>query len=153
MPPPDNDYSCPGPRKEPAAWVGKDKDRIYVLFGQCERNGAYLNGELHGASDAYAFEDMWSWNIKEERWVRERLAGNPPCPRGEMACTYLNVPSHLLNPRSAFDPLDRTQNSTKLSSSAGTTPVSRRYSSPKGSKPTTHTLPTPSLSPCRTPPS
>ena len=95
IPPPDNDYSCLGPRKEPAAWVRKDKERIYVLFGQCDRNGAHLNGELHGASSAYALEDMWSWDIKVEKWIRERLAGNPPCPRAEMACTYVcSTPPH-----------------------------------------------------------
>ncbi|RDB24340.1 hypothetical protein Hypma_008408 [Hypsizygus marmoreus] len=31
---------------------------------------------------------MWSWDIQAEKWRRERLAGNPPCPRTEIACTY-----------------------------------------------------------------
>ncbi|KAF8075717.1 hypothetical protein FPV67DRAFT_1572662 [Lyophyllum atratum] len=88
MPPPDNDYSCPGPRKTPGSWASRDKKRFYVLFGQCERQGASLRGEPHGSTQAYSFEDMWSWDIKEEKWRRERLAGNPPCPRTEMGCTY-----------------------------------------------------------------
>jgi hypothetical protein len=90
MAPINNDYSCPGPRKSAASWVSKDKDRFYLLFGQCDREGAKLTNELHGGSSAYPFEDMWSWDLKSEKWRRERLAGNPPCPRTEMACTYVS---------------------------------------------------------------
>ncbi|GLB35176.1 hypothetical protein LshimejAT787_0207410 [Lyophyllum shimeji] len=88
MPPPDNDYSCPGPRKNPGSWVGKDKNRFYLLFGQCDRQGASLRKEPHGASSAYPYEDMWSWDVREEKWRRERFPGNSPCPRTELACAY-----------------------------------------------------------------
>ncbi|KAG5651275.1 hypothetical protein H0H81_009241, partial [Sphagnurus paluster] len=91
MPPRDGDYACPGPRKTPGSWVSRDKNRVYLLFGTCDRNGASLRGEMHGASDAYPFEDMWSWDIAKGEWRRERLAGNPPCPRTEMGCTYNEV--------------------------------------------------------------
>jgi hypothetical protein len=93
MPPPNNDYALPGPRKAAASWITKDKNRFYLLFGQCDRNGAYLKNEPHGDEDAYQFEDMWSWDITTEKWRRERLAGNPPCPRTEMACSYVSLQS------------------------------------------------------------
>ncbi|KAF9465693.1 hypothetical protein BDZ94DRAFT_1296211 [Collybia nuda] len=88
MPPPDGDYSCPGPRKSASSWVSRDANRFYLLYGQCDRNGASLKGEPHGASDAFPFEDMWSWDLTTEKWRRERRAGNPPSCRSEMACTY-----------------------------------------------------------------
>lgn len=94
MPPPDNDYSCPGPRKSASSWVSRDTNRFYLLYGQCDRNGASLQGEPHGASDAFPFDDMWSWDLKTERWRRERRAGNTPSSRTEMACTYVRVPSY-----------------------------------------------------------
>ncbi|KAH0586659.1 hypothetical protein H2248_007875 [Termitomyces sp. 'cryptogamus'] len=88
VPPPENDYSCPGPRKNAGSWVGKDINRFYLLFGHCSRDGAYLKNEPHGSTEAYGFDDMWSWDIKKEKWRRERFPGNPPCPRTEFGCTY-----------------------------------------------------------------
>ncbi|KAJ7032600.1 hypothetical protein C8F04DRAFT_1107341 [Mycena alexandri] len=82
------DYSCPGPRKSVSGWVSTDKKRIFLLFGQADRQGASLKNEAHGAESAFGYEDMWSWGIAEERWRRERMSGNPPCARTEMACTY-----------------------------------------------------------------
>ncbi|KAJ7184884.1 hypothetical protein C8R46DRAFT_938859 [Mycena filopes] len=82
------DYTCPGPRKSASSWVSTDKTRFFVMFGQADRQGASFHNELHGASSAFGYEDMWSWGVKEERWRRERMSGNPPCARTEMACTY-----------------------------------------------------------------
>jgi hypothetical protein len=67
--------------------VSKDKNRFYLLFGQCDRNAAYLKDEPHATESAYPFDDMWSWDLDAQSWRRERLAGNPPCPRTEMGCT------------------------------------------------------------------
>ncbi|KAJ7110897.1 hypothetical protein C8R44DRAFT_742672 [Mycena epipterygia] len=86
--PKDADYTCPGPRKSASSWVSADKKRIFVMFGHADRQGANLNNELHGATSAYGYEDMWSWGIAEGRWRRERMSGNPPCARTEMACAY-----------------------------------------------------------------
>ncbi|KAF7341354.1 hypothetical protein MVEN_01871900 [Mycena venus] len=82
------DYSCPGPRKSASSWVSPDKKRIYVVFGQADRQGAFLKNEMHGSTMAFGYEDMWSWGIEEERWRRERMSGNPPCARTEMACAH-----------------------------------------------------------------
>lgn len=86
MPPAKGDYSCPGPRVSPSSWVGKG--RFWLLMGQCDREGARLTGELHGAHIGFPYSDMWSWDIEGEKWRRERVAGNPPSSRAEMACTY-----------------------------------------------------------------
>ncbi|KAJ6452159.1 hypothetical protein C8R47DRAFT_1181346 [Mycena vitilis] len=82
------DYSCPGPRKSAGSWVSTDKTRFFLLFGHADRQGAKLQKELHGATQAFDYGDMWSWCIAEERWRLERMAGNAPCARTEMACTY-----------------------------------------------------------------
>ncbi|KAJ7735688.1 hypothetical protein B0H14DRAFT_3613313 [Mycena olivaceomarginata] len=81
-------YSCPGPRKSPASWVSEDKTRIYILFGIFDREEAHRYNELHGETVPFGCSDFWSWSVKEEVWRQERLAGNPPCARLEMACAY-----------------------------------------------------------------
>jgi hypothetical protein len=83
------DYTCPGPRKSSSSWVSTDKTRIFLLFGHCDRQGASFHDEVHGSDEAYAYDDMWSWSIQDERWRRERMSGNPPCARTEMACVYV----------------------------------------------------------------
>ncbi|KIK05339.1 hypothetical protein K443DRAFT_130487 [Laccaria amethystina LaAM-08-1] len=86
MPPAKGDYSRPGPRVSPSSWA--EKGRFWLLMGQCDREGARLTGELHGAHIGFPYSDMWSWDIDGEKWRRERVVGNPPSSRAEMACTY-----------------------------------------------------------------
>jgi hypothetical protein len=45
---------------------------------------------MYGAAigDDFNYDDAWSWNIPKGEWRREKLGGNPPCPRQEMAYTY-----------------------------------------------------------------
>ncbi|KAH6907506.1 hypothetical protein BKA70DRAFT_357644 [Coprinopsis sp. MPI-PUGE-AT-0042] len=105
-PQPDADYSCPDPRTYPSCWVGPEilnpkpwgsKDdttsvpkrrRLYMLFGQCNREGAFYHKELHQADKSFTFNDFWSWDLEKGGWRRERIVGNPPAQRTEMACTY-----------------------------------------------------------------
>ncbi|KAF7342586.1 hypothetical protein MSAN_02015300 [Mycena sanguinolenta] len=82
------DYECPGPRKTAASWVSADKSRIYLLFGIFDREEAYRNNEPHGETIPFGCSDFWSWSIKDEVWRQERMAGNAPCARTEMACAY-----------------------------------------------------------------
>ncbi|KIM45748.1 hypothetical protein M413DRAFT_442358 [Hebeloma cylindrosporum] len=82
------DYSCPGPRRNASSWVDPNEERIYLFGGECDRTAGEMTGELHTASSGYAYEDLWSWDIKNESWRLERLNGNVPCPRSEAACTY-----------------------------------------------------------------
>ncbi|KAJ6517449.1 hypothetical protein C8R47DRAFT_1000441 [Mycena vitilis] len=78
----------PAPREQCHSWVGQDKSRIFVMFGEADRQAAMLNKQTHGGFYSYAYADLWSWDIKAEVWTRERLHGNVPSPRSEMACTY-----------------------------------------------------------------
>ena len=85
------DYSCPGPRKTPSSWVDRDQERIYLIFGECDRSAGISKGDRHAAAHGYAYEDFWSWDIKAKEWRMERLTGNVPCPRSEAACTYVSL--------------------------------------------------------------
>ncbi|KAJ7454308.1 hypothetical protein B0H11DRAFT_2287954 [Mycena galericulata] len=82
------DYTCPGPRKNAASWVSPDRARIYILFGNCDRDAAYYHNDLHGSDAAFMQTDLWSWSVKQGVWRQERIAGNPPCARTEMAHAY-----------------------------------------------------------------
>ncbi|KAF8962983.1 hypothetical protein BDZ97DRAFT_1064881 [Flammula alnicola] len=88
MPPKDADVSIPGPRKTPNSWHDHAGNKFYLIFGESERMGASLNGELHGRECGYAFEDFWSWDIAAGKWTRERMVGNVPCPRSDAGCVY-----------------------------------------------------------------
>ncbi|KAJ7062886.1 hypothetical protein C8F01DRAFT_1056747 [Mycena amicta] len=106
------DHSCPGPRKSAASFVSPDKKRFFLLFGVFDRDEASRNNEPHGTDVNWACPDFWSWNIEEEAWRLERLSGNTPCARTEMAYTYNeklqalvvfggfhpSLPSHNLEP-------------------------------------------------------
>lgn len=86
------DASCPGPRRHAMSWVDGEAERIYVGHGDADRMAAQAYGEHpHGADDGYVYEDLWSWGIADGKWRRERMAGNVPSARSEMACTYVSV--------------------------------------------------------------
>ncbi|KAF8210879.1 hypothetical protein K438DRAFT_1710364 [Mycena galopus ATCC 62051] len=82
------DYSCPGPRKSASSWVSEDKTRIYLVFGSFDREAAKSHGEPHGGDEAYGYGDFWSWSVEKETWRQERMSGNPPCARTEVAYAY-----------------------------------------------------------------
>ncbi|KAJ7648077.1 hypothetical protein FB45DRAFT_861073 [Roridomyces roridus] len=82
------DYTCPGPRKNAASWVSPDQTRIYVLFGHADQEVAERHDEPHGGSRAFGYRDMWTWSIGEEKWRQERMPGNAPCSRTELAYTF-----------------------------------------------------------------
>ncbi|KAI0935070.1 hypothetical protein AcV7_003977 [Taiwanofungus camphoratus] len=94
--PPVPDDSCPGPRKYTASWVDAQSERIYVLQGMADRAASKMFHQPHAAQDSHAYDDYWSWGISERKWRRERLVGNPPCPRTEMACTFIRAGCLLL---------------------------------------------------------
>ncbi|KAJ6564146.1 hypothetical protein B0H19DRAFT_75821 [Mycena capillaripes] len=80
--------SSPGPRGQCHSWLGKDQTRIFFMFGIADRHAAMIHKQQHGGLYSYAYADLWSWDIKAEKWARERMHGNVPSSRGEMACTY-----------------------------------------------------------------
>lgn len=83
----------PGPRGQCPSWVGKDQRRIFFMYGIANRHAAMIHKAVHGSLYSYGYGDLWSWDIKAEKWTRERVHGNAPSPRGEMSCTYVGFNS------------------------------------------------------------
>ncbi|KZV74271.1 hypothetical protein PENSPDRAFT_215168 [Peniophora sp. CONT] len=82
------DYHVPGPRVNAMMWADADEKKIYLLGGEADRSGAFMNKQEHGASISYPYDDFWSWDIEGEFWTRERVSGNPPCPRSEVGYVF-----------------------------------------------------------------
>ncbi|KAJ7838888.1 hypothetical protein B0H13DRAFT_163023 [Mycena leptocephala] len=112
-------YEGPGPRRLACSWVGKD-NMIFVLYGEANRAGALIGpnqraDKIHGAPHSFSYEDLWGWDIATRCWTRQRLVGNIPCPRSEMACTYNAALDKVIifggyapSAPSQFDATDRT---------------------------------------------
>lgn len=88
-------YDGPGPRRLPCSWVGKDRNTLFVMYGDADRGAAKIHNQAHGAFNSYAHDDFWGWDIAARAWAQKRLPGNTPSPRSEMACTYVspNLPN------------------------------------------------------------
>lgn len=61
------------------------------MYGDASRMAAGQLNQIHGATTSYAYDDCWTWDIKREKWRREKLHGNIPSPRSEMGCTYVSM--------------------------------------------------------------
>ncbi|KAH8823436.1 hypothetical protein DL96DRAFT_1713846 [Flagelloscypha sp. PMI_526] len=89
-------YTIPGPRRYSSSWISKDSSKMYLTFGDANRPGGLAEykrfsggvSEPHANEEAYSPIDFWHWDFKKEKWVRERWAGNFPCPRTETSCVY-----------------------------------------------------------------
>lgn len=128
---PPADYDTPGPRKYVASWVDGKGEKIYLLQGMADRAASEMLHQAHAARDSHGYDDFWSWDIKARKWRRERMVGNTPCPRTEMACTYVRPPRAFRTPRSPRPSAShRTRCWTAPSCTAGTILRSRRSSSP-----------------------
>ncbi|KAG8908975.1 hypothetical protein FRB99_000078 [Tulasnella sp. 403] len=84
------DISLPCVREHPASWIIGQK--MYVAFGDASRSSAILspNGE-QGASTDFSYQDLWSYDMEEGVWTKERALGNVPCPRTELGCMFNSV--------------------------------------------------------------
>lgn len=89
-PRPKGDYSCPGHRQNASSWVDKDGDRIFLLFGECDRLASPTSTKRILVC-GYSYDDLWTWNIKTEKWFRGKMDGNSPCARTEAACVYVRL--------------------------------------------------------------
>ncbi|KAI0659951.1 hypothetical protein C8Q70DRAFT_105866 [Cubamyces menziesii] len=81
-------YDEPGARKNHASWVDGKGEKIYLIYGMADRQGAQMFQAEFASSEGFVYDDCWSWDIKAERWQRERVSGNYPCPRAEMSACY-----------------------------------------------------------------
>lgn len=83
------DSSCPGPRRYTSSWIDGTNERFMLMYGEADRMGAKMAGQPQGGFHGYGYDDLWSWHLKDRKWRRERIVGNPPCPRSEMAVNYV----------------------------------------------------------------
>ncbi|KDR73272.1 hypothetical protein GALMADRAFT_251865 [Galerina marginata CBS 339.88] len=81
-------FLSPGPRINACSWITKDKKDFWLMYGDANRMGAKLGGEPHGAMSSHEYDDIWTWNFASRKWKREKLVGNGPSPRTEMASVY-----------------------------------------------------------------
>ncbi|KAI0039600.1 hypothetical protein FA95DRAFT_1591490 [Auriscalpium vulgare] len=85
---PTPDPLSPGPRRNAAMWVDGQKKKIWIMFGEADRQSARQSHQANGAQLGYGYDDCWTWDIAGKFWQRERVAGNPPCARSEMGNTF-----------------------------------------------------------------
>lgn len=84
-------FDCPGPRRFAASWVDDAQGNLMIMFGEADRQGARIGGQPHAGYHGYSYDDLWSWNVHDRKWRRERILGNAPCPRSEMSYTWVNA--------------------------------------------------------------
>ncbi|KAF8581950.1 hypothetical protein K439DRAFT_1618627 [Ramaria rubella] len=65
------DNSCPGPRRYPTSWANKAGSKIYIMYGEANRQ---IMQEKHGAMSGYGYDDIWSWSIPEGKWKKEKFS-------------------------------------------------------------------------------
>ena len=92
-PSPKASFASPGPRVSACSWVNPDKSKIFIMNGHADLLSAGTFGQ-RTPSENHMYDDIWSWDIAERRWTKEKSYGNRPAPRSEMAavyvCTYRN---------------------------------------------------------------
>lgn len=93
---PKADHDCPGPRRFPSSWIDPKGGNFMLMFGEAARQSARIGGQPNGAQLGFGYEDLWSWSLQDRKWRREKITGNPPCPRSEMAATYV---CHVFTPK------------------------------------------------------
>ncbi|KZW03705.1 hypothetical protein EXIGLDRAFT_634947 [Exidia glandulosa HHB12029] len=75
-------------RTNPAMWAVPSERRLFVMYGAAKRSNAYMGSMEGGASTDFAYTDIWSFHVDNGQWTREKLRGNHPSWRTEMACTW-----------------------------------------------------------------
>ncbi|KZV99080.1 hypothetical protein EXIGLDRAFT_606252 [Exidia glandulosa HHB12029] len=78
----------PNMRNHPAVWAVPSQRKLFVLHGEAERSKAYLHKQKHGDKVDYHYTELWSFDVDEEKWEREKLRGNAVSSRAEMAAFY-----------------------------------------------------------------
>ncbi|CAL1705913.1 unnamed protein product [Somion occarium] len=112
------DWNCPGPRRHPTIWADErvpGSERIYLMFGEADRAGAKFRREPQGSSESYSYGDFWSWDVNQGGWRRERMVGNPPCARSEMAYTFKLGMAFVFGGYSPSLPADYVEEGKKFS--------------------------------------
>ncbi|KAF9038979.1 hypothetical protein BDZ89DRAFT_392717 [Hymenopellis radicata] len=82
------DFFSPGPREHACSWVGKGGKKIYVMYGDADRMAAKLAKKEHASGTTYEYDDLWCYDLTQNKWTKMRILGNAPCRRTEMSCVY-----------------------------------------------------------------
>ena len=82
----------PPSRHSAASWVAREERRMFVLYGSAG-TPALPNSS---SGPKYQHDDMWSYSFDERVWRRERLRGNFPSPRANMASVYDAKLQHVI---------------------------------------------------------
>lgn len=82
-------HECPGPRRYTTSWVDQSSGKFMLMYGEADRQSARIAGQPNSGFNGYGYDDFWSWDLQAHKWRRERILGNPPCPRSEMSHTYV----------------------------------------------------------------
>ncbi|KAJ7908501.1 hypothetical protein B0H13DRAFT_2016515 [Mycena leptocephala] len=82
------DNSCPSPRKNAAGWASADGRVSTCCLGTSIATRAGW-ASCTAANETFGHEDFGVGGVREQRWRRERMSGNPPCARTELAYAYV----------------------------------------------------------------
>lgn len=75
-------------RRFPTTWIVPSQRRFYVMYGHACRADALGHNAPHGNEEDFSYDDLWSWSLDEKKWRRERVQGNLPSPRTEIAGSF-----------------------------------------------------------------
>jgi len=89
-PSPKASFAGPGPRVGACSWVNPDKSKIFIMNGHADLLQAGAMGQ-YVPSENHMYDDIWSWDLAEKRWTKEKSHGNRPAPRSEMAAIYVRI--------------------------------------------------------------
>lgn len=81
-------FDFPSLRSYACSWVVPSLDKIFLAWGNVNRQAALINGEEHGSPHDVSCEDIWSWHTTHRIWTQERIQGNKPCRRTEAAAVF-----------------------------------------------------------------
>lgn len=77
----------PSPKVDAVCWsIGR---KLYIGYGNANLAAGRMKYHPEGDHDDYSYCDLWSWDFdKKGKWVKEKLRGNFPCHRTEVAHSY-----------------------------------------------------------------
>jgi len=78
----------PGLREHAAIWAVPRQRKLYMMYGQANRQQAFFNRTPHGAQTDHVYYDIWAFDIDTKRWGQLKLRGNYPGARTEIAYTH-----------------------------------------------------------------
>ena len=76
----------PSLREHAASWMVDGK--MYVALGCVNRSGALVDRKPFGSKYDFSHGDLWSYDTRLKKWTDEKILGNGPSARCEIAYCY-----------------------------------------------------------------